>query len=358
MERDKIHKRMIDRVDDLICLMPECIDVFNKAKLFTGPSLYFHFKTLEILRSHASAHETLHDEMFFDRLYATLTAWGMHRMGKTFTKLRDVEEIENSFREQESHIREIEKFKIDELSIDDVGPISRKIWSIVDELKVGVGRTKLIANTKALHHLLPDLVPPIDRQYTLQFFYNNTNINRNEWEMFIEMYSMFHKISLTRKHDIHRWVSERIGMNTSPTKVIDNAIVGFVIKNLKQPENKLFDGQVFEHFVDRPKEVIHLNTPVKKKLTHPEEIMCAVAKIVLKQGRDTFSRVDIRRVTGVDKDAWDASFSPEFQGMRVDHPGGAPKVNKKFQGVFYRVQHGIYTLTDYGRSLLKDFEDC
>ena len=33
------------------------------------------------------------------------------------------------------------------------------------------GRT---VGSKVLHHVLPDLVPPIDRQYTFKFFYGRT----------------------------------------------------------------------------------------------------------------------------------------------------------------------------------------
>jgi hypothetical protein len=40
--------------------------------------------------------------------------------------------------------------------------------------------------------------------------------------------------------------------------------------------------------------------------------------------------------------------------MRVDHPGGAPKVAARFQGVFQQVAHGKHRLTDYGRMLLRE----
>ena len=49
---------------------------------------------------------------------------------------------------------------------------------------------------------------------------------------FREMYPCFHRIALSRKDEIEQWIG--VGMNTSLTKVIDNAIVGYGLKHLKK----------------------------------------------------------------------------------------------------------------------------
>jgi len=92
------------------------------------------------------------------------------------------------------------------------------------------------------------------------------------------------------------------------------------------------------------------------KVTHAEEILSAVSKMVRNDGKSTFRRKEIRDQIGVSQEEWDASYSPIFQGMRVDQPGGAPNPGARFKGVFWQVQHGEHALTDYGRQLVKEFE--
>ena len=53
---------------------------------FGGPCVYFHHECLR------AGHEAFLSERHVEMLYATLTAWGMHRMGdaeKTKTKLTE-----------------------------------------------------------------------------------------------------------------------------------------------------------------------------------------------------------------------------------------------------------------------------
>jgi hypothetical protein len=87
-------------------------------------------------------------------------------------------------------------------------------------------------------------------------------------------------------------------------------------------------------------------------MTHAEQILRAVARLTQVQGRREFSRIDVRRQLRVESDTWLNGYTAIFQGMRVDHPGGAPGVGEKFAGTFRRVGHGRYVLTEKGRSLV------
>ena len=60
----------------LLSIMSACnsIETFT-TNLFVGPSLYFHQKALECYEK-----EFLSDR-HLEYVYATLVAWGMHRMG-------------------------------------------------------------------------------------------------------------------------------------------------------------------------------------------------------------------------------------------------------------------------------------
>jgi len=224
--------RMQDRVGKLIAGLDRYIEAFNSANPFTGPSLYFHLRTLAVLRSHSAPSEALHSDQFFEYLYATLTAWGMHRMGPRGAKLLDLPEIRQSFLGQEQSIRELESLSISKICSLELPGVASKVWAILGGLRVGTGATKIVANSKALHHLLPDLVPPVDRAYTLRFFYNNTTLNRGDEAAFKGIYPHFHRVAVACQEQIQGHLSSG-PWNSSQTKVIDNAIVGFVLEHLK-----------------------------------------------------------------------------------------------------------------------------
>jgi hypothetical protein len=78
---------MRERVTRLSQNFTEYLEFFGSSDNFVGPSVYFHNKALAIRRMHGTVKETLRSDDFFDCLYATLTAWGMHRMGPGNTKL-------------------------------------------------------------------------------------------------------------------------------------------------------------------------------------------------------------------------------------------------------------------------------
>jgi hypothetical protein len=88
------------------------------------------------------------------------------------------------------------------------------------------------------------------------------------------------------------------------------------------------------------------------KLTNAEEILQAVSTLVKEHGKEVFSRRDIRDQIGLDPDTWLYSYTAIFQSMRVDQPGGAPPVEKRYKGVFQQLSHGKHTLTEYGKQLI------
>jgi hypothetical protein len=82
--------------------------------------------------------------------------------------------------------------------------------------------------------------------------------------------------------------------------------------------------------------------------TIPEQILQAVAELTADNISAVFSREQIRQQAGVSREDWHASYSPTFQGMRSDQPGGAPQVAERYRNIFRRVAHGKHTLTEYG----------
>ena len=235
--RRTIQERIDERRPDfgrLVRDFSHFVDVFATEEQFVGPSVYFHTKTIEVLRSHTTAADALGDDQFFEYLYATLTSWGLHRMGPGNTKLRRLDEFKATFRAQASNVERLQHLRIEELRSDEVPVVVEVAWEIISNLKVGIGETLLIANSKALHHLLPDLIPPIDRTYTLKFFTDRREIypGRDAELLFRAIYPLFHEIAVLCSVEIDGFITvPPAAMNTSVTKVIDNAIVGFMIAN-------------------------------------------------------------------------------------------------------------------------------
>lgn len=231
--QQKTLERMTKRLKELKDNFDEFLDHFDKTRIFSGPSLYFHKKVIDILRKKGLS-GVLEDELFFEYLYATLASWGLHRMGKTNTKLVDFDKFKQSITWQKDRILILADKKITELSTSI--PATKQLRELIEDLEIGEGETKLVFNSKTMHHLLPDLMPPIDRQYILLFFYNSISPSRIE-DCFSEIFPRFIEIAVQKKDTIHKRVGK--GFNTSETKVIDNAIVGYVLKNdLKGQKNK------------------------------------------------------------------------------------------------------------------------
>jgi hypothetical protein len=222
---------MQNRVGQLIAGFDQYVEVFDKAQLFTGPSLYFHLKTIQMLHDHGTSAKALQDDTFLESVYATLTAWGMHRMGPRGAKLAEFDQFRASFRAQAEHIAQVQNLCLGKVKPAHVDKLVQYLWDIISRLRAGIGKTKIVAGSKALHHLLPDLVPPIDRQYTTRFFYSHTTYNQGDKKAFLEMFPCFHRIAVSCKDEIEQRLGT--GMNTSFTKVIDNAIVGYVLEHLK-----------------------------------------------------------------------------------------------------------------------------
>lgn len=229
---DRVRQRMEQRVRDLISSPAVYLDAFDRSSLFTGPSLYFHFRTLERLHGHRTPSDAVVDESFLESLYATLTAWGMHRMGPGGAKLVEFERFVQGFASQRAQIREIEHLKLEAVSTADLRHVCQEVWRIISTLAVSASETKIVAGSKALHHVLPELVPPIDREYTLSFFYGHKTLNRGDQRTFAEIFPQFHRILLSCQEEVKARIGS--GMNTSSTKVIDNSLVGYVRLKLKK----------------------------------------------------------------------------------------------------------------------------
>ncbi len=113
-----------------------------------------------------------------------------------------------------------------------------------------------------------------------------------------------------------------------------------------------FDNITRDELKPQPGLIVRAGANGVATMTHAEQILYAVSLLADGQELAAFSREEIRHQLGIPREEWNASYSPTFQAMRADHPGGASKIGARFHNIFRRVSHGRYVLTDYGRQLL------
>jgi hypothetical protein len=85
-------------------------------------------------------------------------------------------------------------------------------------------------------HALPNLVPPVDREYTLTFLFGHGQIVNgidSEWQKLQSMLRGFfypvlqsEAFALKAAHWLQQ--TEKFRWDTSPLKVVDNLVIGFV----------------------------------------------------------------------------------------------------------------------------------
>jgi DNA-binding MarR family transcriptional regulator len=221
-------ERAQSRVDDLIAGFSSYVSVFEASEAFPGPSLYFHERAIERRRMHDDAVSLFADEQFLEYVYAMLPAWGMHRMGKQAAKVGPFDAMVGSLRACCADIERLWPCRITSVAPHEVHALSEDVWEVLSRLRVSTSATRIVAGSKALHHVLPDLVPPIDRQYTFRFFTGQLNVSRGDRAAFLEWFPHFCRIGRECGSEIDAIVARGGFMATGPAKVIDNAIMGFM----------------------------------------------------------------------------------------------------------------------------------
>lgn len=212
-----------DKIREILSNAEKYHGAYYKAETFRGPSLYFHERALATRHNPTSL-------THLEYVYATLASWGMHRMGKGGSKMRSFEVLSQSIQTLKGRIAEAQTFDFREMS--------EIKWAILKEIFCGVkvmaSGTTLVGNSKVMHHMLPNVIPPIDREYTLWFLRGNTTIRNDletEWLLMKEIISQFFipvASDTTFYSKAEQWMkrNEDYPWDTSVLKVVDNLVIG------------------------------------------------------------------------------------------------------------------------------------
>lgn len=228
----------IDLLSDDPKVVEEIKSLMSAPDNFSGPSIYFHQKAIEYARNRI---EFL-SEKHLEYIYATLASWGMHRMGPKGAEMPKFEEFKSSIQAHKPFFNKVKSKTINNISQEGFEEILDKLKTICfGQMPIQATKSvsKLVSSTKTLAHILPDLVPPIDRQYTLQFFYGTKNhpINTNDDGQKVFEYVLRYMYDLYRKNEGFK----NLALNTlteggdfcsSLPKIFDNLIINCVRKGI------------------------------------------------------------------------------------------------------------------------------
>jgi hypothetical protein len=212
---------------------------YRQFEAFGGPCIYFHLECLRAGREAFLSHR--HIEM----LYATLTAWGLHRMGDvdaTKTKLKDWKSFHDSLLANASALRRFVSYDLLQMSEVAYSQALSELRSCYKSLDLSVSGSTVVVNSKALHHMLPELIPPIDRQYTVRFLTQLPEKWRGRNGKFRQIqlpkgpdaqFRLFHETCMKIKRLADRvdpalFKEQRLQYAVTVPKALDNAIVSFV----------------------------------------------------------------------------------------------------------------------------------
>lgn len=229
--REQTRQRIDRQAQNLISHFGDYLDRFDREAAgrggFGGPSLYFHYQCAH--RYHLlRVAEKLKDDRFFEYVYATLASWGMHRMGDTPTKLCEFSEFTAQVRQHESALVEMEGLSLWTCDPNRSPSQISAIVDLVDSMRISMSRAHLVANTKVLHHVLPNLLPPVDRQYTLKYFGLSPELP-SQYSAGAVLGELFPHLARVGRAvasvALARVNLSSMNWHTSLTKVIDNAIL-------------------------------------------------------------------------------------------------------------------------------------
>ena len=196
-----------------------------------------HRETVTLRKQFSSVEDAISSYDFIVRHVGhTLVAWGMD--GRE-AKLVPPAEFHSRIKECGPQLSSWALYSTSDLIAKS---LARELLAVFEALKLSKTSSQVVTASKVMHHLLPNLVPPIDREYTSRFFTPpglKTVRNPNSTEHFLAIAQGLGWIA--------RLLEEQYGKGyltslvdgtecaTSESKTIDNAIVGYVNKhNLKK----------------------------------------------------------------------------------------------------------------------------
>jgi len=217
-----IHRDLDTKVQDIVSHAEKYHEKYYETEMFSGPSLHFHRRALGVgLDSWEEKAELV---------YAVLASWGMHRMGRTGSKMQPFASFERSMTAVRHEIEGLSKCAPEALSEQEW----RSLELVFKTIRVMASGTTIVGNSKVLAHFLPNLVAPVDREYTLNYLFGGKMFQNGlarEWILMRKVHAEFYyPILAVEDFQIcsKNWIrdSESFPWDSSDLKLVDNLVIG------------------------------------------------------------------------------------------------------------------------------------
>ena len=222
-----------------------------------------HIRTIKLRRGYPLPSEAASDPIFLAELKRTLRAWGV---GTRAVRLVESPRFEHQIKRAAYALDCLSSLRVEDERYD-AGAVTTTLWNVIASLEITTDRTleilgelastanisemiksdwdeaivrfkkpRLVPATKVIHHLLPDLVPPMDRAYTGKFFEKTSYwFHRDREERtFFAMFPAFVRLGRCLAPQLEPFISSD-SFNTSIPKALDNAIIGFMTEDGDDP---------------------------------------------------------------------------------------------------------------------------
>jgi hypothetical protein len=218
------------RYRDLIQNLKQYSSAITETSNTFGPSLYFHLKALEYQQKEFLS------ERHIEYVYATLIAWGMHRMGSKGAKMPNFDDFKESIIANKEALDKLRDKRIEDVTTNEIDSIIKELSIICFKINGSLSKSHLVSGSKTLAHILPNLVCPMDRQYTYRFF----EAIAKDTEENIFQYVMRTMWDFYQNSNNIESVKPLLGQdfNENYPKIFDNLIIAYVHKNLPKESKK------------------------------------------------------------------------------------------------------------------------
>jgi hypothetical protein len=211
-----------ERIAKLIDGFGRYVSAYDALVPFSSEQLAAHRECLALRREAGSVRAAASNMRFIESLRRTLVAWGI---GGRASYLVPPREFTAAIHTAVPTLEQLEPLAIDAPGLP--AHAGDQLWRVINSLGVVENKARIVAGTKTLHHLLPDLVMPMDRAWTGMFF----QLHPPEWQDPDNQRRTFRRIfgqfaDIARRVEPQQYVMGR-GWRTSRTKILDNAIIGF-----------------------------------------------------------------------------------------------------------------------------------
>lgn len=229
--------RIEQRVLRLIADFEHYVNWYDVHVPFDRPDqLNSHLKTIQLRFELKTAAAAAADPDFRESLYRTLQSWGIGQRG---SRLLSRTQFDGAIVSATPAIAKLDGVAINYPSLD-IDAIAAQLWAVLGTMKIVDNKAPLVPRTKALHHLLPDLVVPMDREYTRTFFGWHApefqGHGRPDGQRSIFTKTFCELVQIARATNPELYISAKRPWRTSRTKILDNAIVGFCMaEGLQRP---------------------------------------------------------------------------------------------------------------------------